>query len=148
MVVYSLVSRFFFSPQPFFRVNAFCWAVDDDCHHSQGRRREAVHAGVVKLFEEEGRAVTILLLLGLGSLGMRARNCELHCKAAPDRSGCVRGCELEDIAGQPAPVLECILLVMTYVVPALGLLTAFHIWRSEGDEMRGIQGRRLIARRL
>merc|ERR1719215_408457 len=46
-VVSTVVLRFCYSPQTFFRTNSFCWAVDDDCHQSQGRRREAVHAGLV-----------------------------------------------------------------------------------------------------
>jgi len=140
-IAWFLVVHVLYSAQPFFRTNAFCWAVDDDCHHSDGRRREAVHAGIAKLFEEEGRAVTIVLVLGLGWLGLQTTNCELRCKTELDRGACVTGCELDDIANQPPLVLEYITFVLTYVVPAFGLLSAFHIWcfPIHGERLQALQ---------
>jgi len=127
-VVSIVMQRVFFSPQTFFRTNAFCWAVDEDCHLEHGRRREAIHAGTTKLFEEEGRAVAFLLFLGLGAAGLQTRNCELVCVGVTERADCVDACELADIARQSAAVSEFVEAVLLYVVPAFSLLTALHIW--------------------
>lgn len=127
-VVYNVVLRFFYSPQAFFRTNSFCWAVDDDCHRGQGRRREAVHAGVAKFFEDEGRALAFAVFLGLGWAGLKTENCELVCESKQDRDSCVRDCDKRDIARQPEAVADFINAVLTFVVPAFGLMCALHIW--------------------
>eukprot|EP00401_Gymnodinium_catenatum_P074316 CAMPEP_0117528678 /NCGR_PEP_ID=MMETSP0784-20121206/37438_1 /TAXON_ID=39447 /ORGANISM="" /LENGTH=574 /DNA_ID=CAMNT_0005324971 /DNA_START=158 /DNA_END=1882 /DNA_ORIENTATION=- len=127
-VVYNIAVRFFFSPQSFFRINSFCWAVDGDCHRGQGRRREAVHAGIVKLFEDEGRALAFAVFLGLTWAGLQTENCELVCEGLEGRDSCVKACDQRDILRQPRAVTDYIEAVLTYVVPVFGLLCALHIW--------------------
>lgn len=127
-VVAIVLQRIFFSPQCFFRTNSFCWAVDEDCHLGHGRRREAIHAGTLKLFEDEGRALAFLLFVGMGIAGLQTRNCELECDGKVERAACVDACEILDIARQPEEVAEYVTAVLTYVVPAFSLLCALHIW--------------------
>merc|ERR1711957_134862 len=127
-VIYCIVLRFFYSPIAFFRTTSFCWAVDEDCHRGCGRRREAIHAGVTKFFEDEGRALSFMVFLGLGWAGLQTENCELVCEGASDHSACVSACDLNDIARQPEAVRVYINAVLTFVVPAFGLLSALHIW--------------------
>lgn len=126
--VYCIVQRFCYSPQAFFRVNSFCWAVDDDCHRQCGCRREALHAGVAKFLEDEGRALAFAVFLGLGWAGLQTENCELICEDAGSREDCVRACDQRDILRQPEAVAEYIKIVLTFIVPAFGLICALHIW--------------------
>lgn len=133
-----MADRLFLSPQSFFRTISFSWAVDDDCHRGQGSRREALHAGLVRLFEEEGRTIAMGLTLGLGWMGLQVRNCDLECQIH-DQADCMTSCELQDIAQQPATVANYIMTVRLCAIPVFALLAAFHIWRYP------IHGRRLEA---
>lgn len=127
-VVSIVLLRICFSPQTFFRVNSFCWAVDEDCHRRGGERREALHAGVAKFWEDEGRAVAFALFVGLGRVGLQTVNCDLDCRAAENHRGCVEACELENIREQPLLVAKYVKGVMTLAVPLFGLLCALHVW--------------------
>jgi len=127
-VVYMTLLRLCYSPQTFFRINAFCWTVDEDCNRGEGRRREAVFAGVVKCLEEEGRAVGFALFLGLGWSGLRTINCEGICENVLDQRSCVDTCEVTNIARQPTAVHDYVLAMLSYIVPCFGLLCAVHIW--------------------
>jgi len=103
--------------------------VDEDCHACAGRRREAVHAGVAKCFEELGRGVGACLFLVLGLAGLDVRNCEEPCRLESDTRECVRVCEVQEAARQPQAVADYILAMHFFVIPVLGLLCAFHTWR-------------------
>merc|ERR1740121_2499354 len=140
-VAHTVVLRFCFSPQSFFRVNAFCWAVDDDCHRGHGRRREAVCAGVVRFFEDQGRSLGMVLFIGLGLMGMRTDNCEALCEVAADVADCVETCERQLIASQPTEVLDFVTGVLTWVLPAFSLMCAIHIWLFPitGERLRQLQ---------
>jgi len=130
-VAYSVSLRVFFSPQAFYRSVSFCWAVDADCHASStGRRREAQHAGLVRLFEEQGRTIAFALFLGLGAAGLQNANCELSCNAVGDglRDSCIETCDRDNIASQPEAVRDFITSILTYVVPLFVLLCAAHIY--------------------
>jgi len=147
-VLSTIALRVCYSPQIFFRTNSFCWAVDDDCHQSQGSRREAVHAGVIKFFEEEGRALAIALFLGMGWAGLQTENCELLCADTDgDREACVAACDQNDIMRQPEAVKAYIDAVMTYVVPAFGLACALHIWLFpiHGKSLEALQSTQAVA---
>eukprot|EP00746_Dinoflagellata_sp_MGD_P009282 gnl/MRDRNA2_/MRDRNA2_118792_c0_seq1.p1 gnl/MRDRNA2_/MRDRNA2_118792_c0~~gnl/MRDRNA2_/MRDRNA2_118792_c0_seq1.p1 ORF type:complete len:555 (+),score=53.71 gnl/MRDRNA2_/MRDRNA2_118792_c0_seq1:63-1727(+) len=127
--IYAILVRLFYSPQTFFRTNSYCWAVDEDCHQRQGRRREAVHAGVVKLFEDEGRVLAFVCFIGLGWAGLQMENCGLKCADVADHDQCVSLCEKADIARQPEEVRQYITACLMYIAPSFGLLCAFHTWR-------------------
>jgi len=146
-VIYSFMLRLFYSPQMFFRMISLCWAIDDDCHRNSGRRREAVHAGVIKFFEEQGRTVAFALFLGLGAAGLQTGNCEQQCHGASERADCVAACEELDIQRQPEVAREYIIAMLTYVTPVLGLLCAFHIWRFpiHGEVLQNLQARQATA---
>jgi len=145
-VISYLVLRACYSPQTFFRTNSFCWAVDDDCHRGGGRRREAVHAGAVRLFEDEGRSLTFALVAGLGLAGLRMENCEVLCEGSADRAGCVSACELRGIESQPGGVRDFVLAVCTFAVPVFGLLCAIHIWLFpiHGERLRQLQEKQAV----
>ena len=137
-VVYMTLLRLCYSPQTFFRINAFCWTVDEDCNRGEGRRREAVFAGVVKCLEEEGRAVGFALFLGphcdassrqerdgflfvvsdqgLGWSGLRTINCEGICENVLDQRSCVDTCEVTNIARRVS-LLECLSRFLSVLLP-------------------------------
>jgi len=140
-VAYSIVFRFCYSPQTFFRSTAFCWAVDDDCHRNQGVRREALHAGLMKFLEEEGRTWATALFLGLGWTGLQMENCDLLCVNRNDPDACVAACGQRTIQRQPQAVATYIQVVLIFVVPAFALLSALHIWRFpiHGKRLKDLQ---------
>jgi len=146
-IVFTVAQRILLSPQTFFRMNSFCWAVDEDCHLGQGRRREAVHAGVIKLFEDEGRTLAFLLFTGLGMAGMQTNNCELECEGQVERAACVEACDRADILRQPPAVSEYVVAVLTYAAPCFSILCALHIWLYpiHGERLETLQGTQAIA---
>jgi len=128
-ILYFVLLRAFYSPQTFFRNCAFCLSVDEDCHTCEGRRREAVHAGVAKCFEELGRGLGACLFLGLGLAGLDVRNCSKLCESQADTLACIRECEVEEATRQPQAVADYIMAMHLFVVPVFGLLCAYHTWR-------------------
>merc|ERR1711907_114181 len=91
LICYCVGQRIAFAPQTWFRCNAFCWIVDEDCQVHDQKRREGTFAGVSNFVGNVGRAsASGFLYLGLSEAGLKTKNCALDCEGAPD--GCMEAC--------------------------------------------------------
>eukprot|EP00931_Biecheleriopsis_adriatica_P004762 TRINITY_DN106391_c0_g1_i1.p1 TRINITY_DN106391_c0_g1~~TRINITY_DN106391_c0_g1_i1.p1 ORF type:complete len:584 (-),score=97.25 TRINITY_DN106391_c0_g1_i1:83-1834(-) len=113
--------------QTYWRANALCWVIDEDCQAAKGRRREAMFAGCISLVSGIGRALAAgLLLNALAWSGLKVSNCAIECS---DRTGeakalCREACELKKFEEQDPRVAFCIEVFYVAVIPSLQLVAS------------------------
>lgn len=145
-LVYLVCERLVFAPQTWFRANAFCWVVDEDCLRNADKRREATFAGLCNFIGNLGRASAAgFLYIGMSEAGLNTKNCSWHCNDHPDKDICVQTCELEVYHSQPERVRTYIQAVYYFVAPACQALCALHILCFP---IRGHRLKELCARQL
>lgn len=128
-LVFLVCERIVFAPQTWFRANAFCWVVDEDCLRNANKRREATFAGLCNCIGNLGRAsAASFLYIGISEAGLNTKNCGWHCNDHPEEADCVETCELEVYHSQPESVSIYIEALFYFVCPACQLLCAIHIF--------------------
>lgn len=127
-MVFLVLQRLSFAPQTWFRANAFCWIVDEDCLSNDGKRREATYAGLCNFIGGCGRASAAgFLYIGMSEAGLNTKNCSWYCNDDHDQKSCVKACEVQVYASQPESVRDYIRAVYTYIAPVFQVLCALHI---------------------
>jgi len=122
-LLYVFVLQVAMVGQSFWKCLALGWVVDEDCHASHGRRREAVFVGVLSFVGAIGRAMAVgLVINGLGAVGLQFEFCDQVCDGL--RVPCKELCERRNIEGQPEAVKVYIQVLYYGVMPVCQALVA------------------------